>query len=53
VALITDVMWRGEPIKATLHLGSSTYTVYSDTRYSTDGNFIKQINFTLNEEIVM
>lgn len=49
MALITDVMWRGEPIKAILHLGSSTYTVYSDTRYSTDGNFIKQINFTLNE----
>lgn len=42
-------LWRGEPIKAELQLGDSTYTVYTDSAYDNSGNFIKQINFSLTE----
>lgn len=50
MALIEDVSWHGEPIKAVIHIDDSTeYTVYTDDDYSTSDNFIKQIKFSLSE----
>lgn len=50
LALLEHTLWRGEPIKAVISFDSNNiYTVYTDITLATDGNFIKQIQFSLAE----
>lgn len=49
MAILNKQLWAGEPLKAILYLGNNQYTVYSDSTYGTGTNFIKQVDFDLNE----
>lgn len=50
MAILENTLWRGEPVKAVIKFDSNTeYTVYTDLSLGNTENFIKQINFDLNE----
>ena len=50
MAVLDNVLWRGEPIKAVIKFDKNTeYTVYTDLSLGNTGNFIKNINFGLRE----
>ena len=46
----TDVLWKGEPLKAIFHFGNNNdYTVYTDKQYDASGNIINKVSFRLSE----
>ena len=50
MAVLDNVLWRGEPIKAVIKFDKNTeYTVYTDLSLGNTDNFIKNINFGLSE----
>lgn len=50
MAVIEKIQWNGEPIKAIIKFDSSNpYIVYNDSSYDNSGNFIREIEFNLNE----
>lgn len=50
MAVLTETLWRGEPIKAIIKFGDNlNYEVYTDKIYSQDNSFIKDIRFNLSE----
>lgn len=55
MAVLTDKMWHGEPLRATIKFGENLdYTVYTDNSYAPQAqqdsmNLLKQIDFSLSQ----
>lgn len=50
MAVLDTINWKGEPLKLVIKFDDNNlYTVYSDKIYSSNNNFIKEVNFNLSE----